>query len=195
MALCLRWVNLMIHIIDLRNDGRTGVVRRESAERSLHATQTEKSRPPRSRFRLWVFVVGLALLALAGCTTSATGANESASAHRPFVIESTPGSSVKRLILTSDAAHRIGIKTELIAVPAAGGMPVIPIASVLYDKDGVTWAYTSPAPLTFLRQRIVLGPIAGNTAVLLAGPAPGTALVTVGATELYGAEHGVGGEQ
>lgn len=57
--------------------------------------------------------------------------------------------------------------------------------------QGETWAYTNPEPLVFIRQSIIIDFIEGDLAVLSEGPATGTAVVTVGAAELYGAEVGV----
>src|SRR6266508_550933 len=71
---------------------------------------------------------------------------------------------------------------------------VVPYAAVLYDERGDTWAFTSPQPLTYLRQHIEIDFIEGDTAVLSDGPAVGTTVVTVGAAELLGTELGVGEE-
>ena len=71
---------------------------------------------------------------------------------------------------------------------------MIPLAAVLYDKDGKTWTYTTSEPLTFVPQEVVIARIDGDTAILTSGPAPGTEVVTVGAAELLGAEYGVPGE-
>jgi hypothetical protein len=69
---------------------------------------------------------------------------------------------------------------------------VISHAAVLYDENGDTWTFTSPEPLTFVRQRIDIDRVAGGQVVLREGPPPGTTVVTVGAAELLGAELGVG---
>jgi hypothetical protein len=69
---------------------------------------------------------------------------------------------------------------------------VIPYGAVLYDAEGDTWAYTSPAPLTYVRESISVGRIEGDEAILSEGPAPGMEVVTVGVAELFGAETGVG---
>lgn len=69
---------------------------------------------------------------------------------------------------------------------------VVPYASVIYDLQGDTWTYISPEPLVFVRHRITVDYIDGDLAVLLDGPPAGTAVVTVGAAELFGAELGVG---
>jgi hypothetical protein len=63
---------------------------------------------------------------------------------------------------------------------------------VIYDLKGGTWVYTSPEPLTFVRQPITVDYIEGDTVVLLDGPPTGTELATVGVAELYGADTGVG---
>jgi hypothetical protein len=61
---------------------------------------------------------------------------------------------------------------------------------VLYDPDGATWTYTSPKPLEYVRANITVKSIDGQRAILTKGPAPGTAVVTLGATELWGVEYG-----
>jgi hypothetical protein len=51
--------------------------------------------------------------------------------------------------------------------------------------------YTNPAPLTFVRALIVVDHIDGDQAVLSQGLDSGTSVVTLGVSELYGAETGV----
>lgn len=68
---------------------------------------------------------------------------------------------------------------------------VVPYAAVLYGVHGETWVYSSPEPLVFVRQPIVIDYIEGDQAYLLEGPQVGTAVVTVGAEELFGTETGV----
>jgi hypothetical protein len=63
---------------------------------------------------------------------------------------------------------------------------------VFYEADGSTWVYVSPAPNTYVREPIVVQAIRNEQALLTAGPATGTNVVTVGAAELYGTETGVG---
>ena len=69
---------------------------------------------------------------------------------------------------------------------------VVPYAAVLYDAKGDTWVFTNPNPLTFVRHPIHIDYIEGDLAVLSDGPASGTAIVVVGAAELFGAETGIG---
>ena len=68
---------------------------------------------------------------------------------------------------------------------------VVPYASVLYGVHGETWVYTNPEPLVFVRSPITIDYIDGDLAILSEGPEVGTTIVTLGATELFGAETGV----
>ena len=88
------------------------------------------------------------------------------------------------------AGQRVLVQLTLVG----SSMPrkLIPHAALLYDAHGDTWVYTNPAPLVFVRQHISINYIEGDRVVLFAGPTAGTAVVTVGAAELYGAETGVG---
>lgn len=70
---------------------------------------------------------------------------------------------------------------------------VVPYAAVLYDRHGETWTYTCPEPLVYVRAPIVVDYIDGDLAVLSEGPPAGTEVVTAGASELFGAETGIGG--
>jgi ABC-type oligopeptide transport system substrate-binding subunit len=137
----------------------------------------------------WVaWVAGTAaVLALAGCAGTTTAETES---EQPAKVEQVPGSEVSKLTLTQDAVDRLGLKTEPVGttIPAT-----IPLSAVFYDKDGKTWTFTNPEPRTYLRQPVTIASVAGQVATLQSGPAPGTAVVTVGGAELLGAEYGVEG--
>jgi len=76
-----------------------------------------------------------------------------------------------------------------------GTVKLIPYSAVVYDNDGSTWAFVNTAPRTFIRQRITVGEIRGNAAMLSAGPTAGAAVVTVGAPELLGTEYDISGEE
>jgi hypothetical protein len=68
---------------------------------------------------------------------------------------------------------------------------VIPPAAIVYDPSGRTYAFVSPAPLTFVEVPVVIDHIAGDSAYLLRGPRTGAKVVTVGAEELLGVQTGV----
>ena len=115
-----------------------------------------------------------------------------ASAQPPATVEPIPGTDFSRVTLSARAAQRLAVQTAPVR-PAAGGgaaRTVIPYSAVLYDEQGRTFAYTSPQPLVFVRAPIVIDAIEGSDALLRSGPPPGTAVVSVGAAELFGAEFG-----
>jgi hypothetical protein len=70
---------------------------------------------------------------------------------------------------------------------------VVPYAALIYGLYGETWVYTNPEPLVYVREAVTVDFIEGDMAVLLEGPPAGTAVVTAGGAELFGAESGVGG--
>jgi hypothetical protein len=137
------------------------------------------------RANLWM-ALGMVLL---GLSVSACGGSSGA-AEEPAVSASVTelAGGAKRVTLSADAARRIDVKTA--PAESAGGSTVIPYDAVLYDPNGATWTYTSPKPLVFVRAEITVDRIEADRAILTKGPAPGTAVVTVGATELWGVEYG-----
>ena len=144
------------------------------------------------RNRWIVTVLIVAALSLAACGGS-TSADEETSA--PAVLEQIEGSDLMRITLTEDAAGRLDIQTATVQEGQAAGsstqQTTIPYAAVLYDPDGVTFTYTSPEPLVFVRQPITVDRIDGDLAFLTDGPPTGTSVVVVGAAELFGTELGI----
>ena len=59
---------------------------------------------------------------------------------------------------------------------------------MIYDADGETYTYTAPEPRTYVRQKIVIDHVDGDSVMLSDGPPAGTEVVTVGAAEVYGSE-------
>lgn len=103
----------------------------------------------------------------------------------PSKLEPVEGTNLSRVILTEKAAERLGIE-----VVAASGYEV-PYAAVIYDIDGNTWIYTSPEPLTFVREPILIDYIQEDKAVLAESLPSTLNVVTVGVAELWGTETGV----
>jgi hypothetical protein len=128
-------------------------------------------------------VVGLIL---GGCNQATTSAPTEEAIH----IEEQE-SGLKQLTLSQKAAERLGVETAEVA--GSGSALTVPYAAVIYDAQGATWSYVNTGPLVYLREEIKVERINGDTAILSAGPAAGTPVVTIGAAELYGAEIGVGG--
>ena len=143
----------------------------------------------------------LALLIVAGLALAACSDSYAVAASKknpPAKVEPIEGSSVKRVTLTQNAADRLKIQTTAVSdQPIARYNDelrrVIPYAALLYDAHGATWTYTSPQPLVFIRAPVTVDFIESESVVLLGDDlAPGTAVVTVGAAELFGTETGVG---
>jgi hypothetical protein len=143
----------------------------------------------------WIAALGLliAIPQLSACTQ--TSAEAESGGAEPAKVEHVEGSEdVSRLTLTPKAVERLGIKTAPLGEATVAGKKrkVIPYGAVLYDAEGKTSVYVNSAPNTYVREPITVDFIEGDRAVLVAGPAAGTAIVTVGAAELYGTETGVG---
>lgn len=124
---------------------------------------------------------------LAGLLLSACGGQIPVTGEKiaPSKLEPIEGTELSRVILTEKAAERLGIET----VVASGNE--IPYAAVIYDIQGVTWVYTNPEPLTFVRAPIDIDYIEGDTAILSEDLTSELNVVTVGVAELYGTETGV----
>jgi hypothetical protein len=125
-------------------------------------------------------------LVLGGCNQAITAAPKEEAIHLE-----EQASGLKQLTLSAKAAERLGVETAPVA--GSGSLLTVPYAAVIYDAQGDTWSYVNAEPLVFLREQIMVDEIDGDTAILSAGPAVGTSVVTTGAAELYGAEIGVGG--
>ncbi|MGH8885216.1 MAG: hypothetical protein ACRDYX_08605 [Egibacteraceae bacterium] len=136
------------------------------------------------------------MLVIAGLTLSACTQVSTASGSKiqAATVEAVEGTSLHRVILTAKAAERLDIQTVPVRDAEIGGTQrkVIPYAAVIYRADGSTWTYTSPEPLVFVRRPVMIDRIEGDVAVLWDGPPSGTAVVTVGAAELFGTEFEVG---
>lgn len=130
----------------------------------------------------WIIV----MLVFAALLLPACGPTlERAEKINPVTLEEIEGTEFKRVILTEKAAERIDVQT------ASVRGTVIPYAAVIYDTEGNTWIYTNPEPLVFVRQPIVVDRIEGDQAILSQGLDLDTIVVTLGVSELYGAETGV----
>src|SRR4029079_14355467 len=117
---------------------------------------------------------------------------EAATTHAATVKE-VRGSELARVTLTAAATKRLGL--ELGEVEAAGTGRRIPYRAVFYDPEGATWAFVNPTARTYVRAPIAIERIDGDFAYLADGPDVGTAVVTVGGPEIYGAELGVGDDE
>jgi hypothetical protein len=140
-------------------------------------------------------------IALAGCGTTSAEYGE-ISQSGPVQVSAINGSDVNKVTLTPEAASKLGVQTTAVESGAmtalsddqSGPQIVVPLDSVIYDKDGNTWVYVSDGPRSYQRDAVKVAHVDGDSAVLSSGPPAGAKVVTVGAQELLGAELGVGGE-
>ncbi len=149
------------------------------------------------RRKRWAAAVALIIagVPVAGCV-SAPAAGSPASAVEISKVEPIQGSDLSTVTLSPEAAHRLGIQTGVVGETVVAGLrrTAVPYSAVLYDATGKTYAYSNPRPLVYLRVPLEVDSIDGDLAVLTDGPPLGTAVVTVGASELFGTEFEVGGE-
>ena len=139
-------------------------------------------------YRWAAVVLALASLLLQGCKESpaVAGGDETG----PAKVEHLQGADPARITLTVEAAKRLDVQTDMVHEQQVDGVSrkVVAYAAVLYDTEGNTWMYVTSANLVFLRRHIVVDRVADDLAILSDGPLSGTAAVTVGAAELFGAE-------
>jgi hypothetical protein len=110
--------------------------------------------------------------------------------EHPAEVVKIEGSELSRVTLTEKAIERLDLKTD--QVRAQGGKKAVPYSSLIYDPNGQTWVYTNPEPRTFIRHKVDVDKIEGDTALLNDGPPVGTVIASVAVAELYGAEFKVG---
>ena len=142
----------------------------------------------KKRYGLMVVVLIFACLLVSAC---GRGQDTAAAEEKPSVkVEELQGEEPTRETLTEDAAKRLDIQTAAVQDAEVNGTKraVIPYAAIIYDTEGATWVYLNPEPLTFVRHPITVDDIKGDQAFLSDALPSGSAVVTVGVAELYGAE-------
>ena len=122
--------------------------------------------------------------ALAGCSEPVAEAAAGSSAAKVEEIDGQPS----RITLQGKAAQRLGLATK----PVLAGRGAARVSAILYDPDGQTFVFTNPQDSVYVRAEVTVVEIADGQAALSAGPPAGTAVVTVGAAELFGVETGLG---
>jgi multidrug efflux pump subunit AcrA (membrane-fusion protein) len=135
--------------------------------------------------------LALACLSLASCRKLSEDEKPEQTAAAVIHQEDKNPDQPTVITLTEDARQRVDVHTAPIDQTEIAGKKQIamPFAALLYSPDGATWTFVNEKPLTYVRQRIEIGPIVGDKVVITKGPAPGAQVVTVGASLLYGAEH------
>ena len=144
--------------------------------------------------------IRIAMVALVGIALPLSGCKKDkvAEKYHPAKVEDTDQKGIKKVTLDARAAERTGIETttvreEMVNLASGAAMrKVVPYGAIMYDKKGNTWTFTNPSPLVFVRAPVVVDDVEGDQVILAEGPPVGTVVVTVGATELMGAENKYG---
>ena len=146
--------------------------------------------------RRWV-VAALALAVAVSCSACAKATHAEEASAEPAKVEKIAGTDLNRLELQKAAVERLGIATVAVrdVDPPAAGHTVVDDAALIYDANGAASVYTNPEPLVYVRAPVTVDHIDHGQAFLSQGPPPGTAVVTVGAPELYGIDGGIGGNE
>ena len=132
-------------------------------------------------------LIAAGVVTLSACGEASSGYDyETASHHDPAELEPIKGTDVNRVIVDAEGVQRAGIQTAPIRQNGQG--MVMPHSAVIFDADGETFTYTSPEPRTYVRQKIVIDDVVGDSVMLSNGPPAGTEVVTVGAAIVYGSE-------
>lgn len=149
----------------------------------------------KDRSRTWIglglaLVAGMAAIIVYAVATG--GAATVAAAHEPATVTHIAGSDEARVTLTASAMKRLDVQTAVVAATKGKAQMVVPYGAVIYDATGQAWVYASPAPRTFVRERITIDRIEGARVFLSAGLTAGSKVATVGVQELYGTEFDIG---
>jgi len=137
-------------------------------------------------------------LAVVGCSRSPTATQ--AAAEEPSRLVAVAGTDAKKVVITEQAVTRLGLRTAPVGrrtVSTAGravSRTTVPYSALIYDTRGQIWVYEMVEPQAYLRKKIDVESVDGETVIMTRGPAAGSPVVTVGAAMLYGAELGTGGE-
>jgi hypothetical protein len=128
----------------------------------------------------------MAVLVLPGCAKTA---EQKHVIKEPIGIEKNETTGLGRLTVTAKAAERLGIET--VTVEEMEGRRVVSSNAVMVDASGSRFVYSNPEPLVFVRELIEVEIENDGRAWLADGPPAGTRVVTIGASELHGAESGI----
>jgi hypothetical protein len=138
-----------------------------------------------STHRKRLLAAGIAVIAALSMSACKEVESESAAGYEPAQLEEI-NEDLKQVTFTQEGAARVGVKTAL--VRQNGGDRVVPYAALIYDSEGKTYVYTSPKPLTDLREEVEVDRVDEDRVLVSKGPSAGTEVVTTGAAEVYGTE-------
>jgi len=143
--------------------------------------------------RLRALAAGLIVIGAMSLSACKEVEEESAAGYEPSKLEAIKGKSedFQRVTFTKEGAARVDLHTG--TVSRGEGHKVIPYEALIYNDEAKTFVYTSTKPRSYERAAITVDRITDDRVLLSKGPAVGTKVVTVGATEVYGAELDIAG--
>jgi hypothetical protein len=146
-----------------------------------------------ARKRLRAVAAGLVVIGAMSLSACKEVEEESAAGYEPAKLEPIKGKGeeFQRVTFTEEGARRVDLQTD--KVTRSGKHKVIPYEALIYNDEAKTFVYTSPKPLSYERVPITVHRVEDDRVLLSKGPAPGTKVVTVGATEVYGTELDIAG--
>jgi len=142
------------------------------------------------RFALVASVVlAVVSMGLGGCAQVATEASDLDS---PVSLRPVDGTDLKEVTFTPEAVEDLAIASAPLQAKSGSSQVVVPLAAVFYDSQGAAWVYIVKSPGVYVRAPIAIDRMTGQEAHASSAPPVGTQVVVVGATEIYGAETGIG---
>ena len=133
-------------------------------------------------------LASVALVLLTGCQEVEEAPEASSYEPSSVQVVATGG---KQVTFTAEAAERVDLTS--VQASRSGAYVVVDYAALIYDGTGVPYVYAVQQPLVFQRKKVVVDRIEGGRVLLTGGLAAGTPVVTVGASEVYGAELDIAG--
>ena len=147
------------------------------------------SQKPLRRLPLAAAVCAALLGTLPACAATPAASSSSVQlANDPAKVEKNASTGIAKITLNARAVQRLQLKTDTVKPGATGTEVLLPYAALLYDANGKTWVYTNPEERVYQRQAVTVAKVEAGIVTATAGPPAGTAIVTVGAAELFGAE-------
>lgn len=148
------------------------------------------SQKPLRRLSAAAAVFAALLFSLSACAEPAAVAESVSEA--PATVEKNAATGIARITLSQRAIERLELRTDTVKPAPDGAGLLVPYGALLYEANGKTWVYTNPAPRVYERQPLTVTKVEAGVVTASAGPAVGTAVVTVAAAELFGAEFNTG---
>lgn len=147
------------------------------------------SHKPLRRLPLAAAVSVALLSSLPGCAAAPAASSTAVQpGSEAATVERNASTGIAKITLTGRAVQRLELKTDQVKPGAAVAEVLLPYAALLYDASGKTWVYTNPEERVYQRQAVTVAKVEAGVVTATAGPPAGSAIVTVGAAELFGAE-------